>query len=344
MDYGDFDSLTFLQEAQQEKQRLLDDIVESDKVAKAKYDAVPKKKLRDLAFAASKVNRRHENFFKDPKLRFDLAVNLIKLEEFDEAVKALQDALEIDPNYYPAAYQLAKLYSRQRNFDQAESILNKLITNDPRNTATYLLALGDVFISKGEFDKALKTLDKCTKKNFPYVGLQYVSNVHRALGNVYFRMGDQDSAIHHFEQVTKKVGNTKYNIYEEREERDVKETIEHYFKHAKSDETKSKHGTFTIALPSYQEINRAIEETNVPPILGDMCKYYCFSSPNCGKDNMGQTLNHIIVITTPFTNKIITMYPGEKILYQDVYQDFIENNEYLGELTSENTKSQNKSA
>lgn len=56
---------------------------------------------------------------------YALALEYVKINNVNEAIRLLEQLLEKNPGYLAAYYQLGKLYELQRNFPKASSIFEK---------------------------------------------------------------------------------------------------------------------------------------------------------------------------------------------------------------------------
>lgn len=52
-------------------------------------------------------------------------------EQYDAALKYYQKAIELNPNYVVAYYNVANIYYNQGNYSAAKNYLNKIVLIDP---------------------------------------------------------------------------------------------------------------------------------------------------------------------------------------------------------------------
>ena len=77
----------------------------------------------------------------------------------EKSEKGIREALEADPNYLPAKYLLARLYTTAGKHDEAIEVLNQLKTSSPRNVQT-LISLGSAYVSADKIEEAKKTVSQ----------------------------------------------------------------------------------------------------------------------------------------------------------------------------------------
>ncbi len=68
----------------------------------------------------------------DPYVRNHLGLAYYHTHEYDEAIKALKVALELDPNYEQAAYNLAKVYSKMKRYEDAIDMIKLCLKINPK--------------------------------------------------------------------------------------------------------------------------------------------------------------------------------------------------------------------
>ena len=74
---------------------------------------------------------------KDAKSYIDQGVNLIKKEQYNEAIVSLDQAIQIDPDYALAYNYRGIAYFRTKSFDKALTDFDKAIQLDPNLAAAY---------------------------------------------------------------------------------------------------------------------------------------------------------------------------------------------------------------
>ena len=80
---------------------------------------------------------------KDFQLQNIYATILYNLKEFNQAIEIYKLALNLNPNFYQAQYNLAKLYCDLKNYEKANIELQKCL-NLESNSIEVLLLLGKI--------------------------------------------------------------------------------------------------------------------------------------------------------------------------------------------------------
>lgn len=94
-----------------------------------------------------------------PKVNYFIGQSLIRMNRYDEAEKAFQKELEINPSDESSKYHLAlTLIERKIKTDEAVKILNEAIALNP-NYADAQYQLGKIFIEQGDIEKAILQLE-----------------------------------------------------------------------------------------------------------------------------------------------------------------------------------------
>lgn len=106
----------------------------------------------------------YEFYLRGRDLLFKYAAHSFDEADLDVAIKMLQEAVRLDPNFARAHYTLGRCYVHhgqgyggQGYFDLAENSLNRALELDPK-LAGARLQMVYVYLNKGEKDKALATL------------------------------------------------------------------------------------------------------------------------------------------------------------------------------------------
>lgn len=110
-----------------------------------------------------------------------------------DAVKYLKKALNIDPNYADAHFNLGVVYKETKQFELAEIHLKKAARLKP-GKFNYLVELGETYFRQAEYNKAIKTSQKAAILN-PESELPYV-----IAGNSYWLKTDTLNAIKNWEK------------------------------------------------------------------------------------------------------------------------------------------------
>ena len=114
---------------------------------------------------------------------------LQKLGKYAESKEIVERALEISPEMPEALVRLGTVYNQvEQKYDVAIEYINKALEQNPKY-APGLVTRGNVFLNKGEFDKAFKDFDDAIilKPDYPE------AYINRA--GIYFYKGEHDRVI-----------------------------------------------------------------------------------------------------------------------------------------------------
>jgi len=114
--------------------------------------------------------------------------------QFDQAVMALEAALQSDPFNAETFNNLATAYMHRGNFDKAEDLLLSSIQIDPAYKAGYL-NLGLMYLASGSYGAAADYLEQSTR-DFPND-----MNIHNNLAVSLLRLGKYDDARRHLQYI-----------------------------------------------------------------------------------------------------------------------------------------------
>ena len=120
----------------------------------------------------------------------------IKLEDegkFDEAIKLLEAAQKLDPEYISYPYELAYSYYSKKEYETAIKYLENII-NHPKVDDQVFQLLGNAYDNLGKTSKALEAYDMGLKR-FPNSG-----KLHLEKGNIYWDKKEYDKALLFYEQ------------------------------------------------------------------------------------------------------------------------------------------------
>jgi len=115
-------------------------------------------------------------------------------EQLSLAVKSLEKAIKLKPDYAPAHYLLAVAYDQQGKREEAIAKLEELAKISPRDIGASF-QLGMLYWRKKEIDKAQREFEKVIKLNPNYSNALYM------LGLVYDKKGEKEKAKKLFEKV-----------------------------------------------------------------------------------------------------------------------------------------------
>lgn len=98
----------------------------------------------------------------DVAVELDWAVDMIDAEKFGEAEKSLIKVLRVEPDNFKARYLMAFIRIRQKQFEDAQIVLEDLLEDYSRNEGVLLLSAG-LYASMQQYAKAMTTLDRALK-------------------------------------------------------------------------------------------------------------------------------------------------------------------------------------
>lgn len=96
-----------------------------------------------------------EKYPKWKRAYFELALSYLQNNQSDEAIAALDKALELDPNYGYALNQLAYVYSGQNEFDQALEYFRRYASISPGD-ANPFDSMGETYFRMGKLEEAIQ--------------------------------------------------------------------------------------------------------------------------------------------------------------------------------------------
>jgi len=120
------------------------------------------------------------------------------IENYDRAVTALLQCIDIDKTQSVFYYELGKNYNLLKNFGEAEDVLKKAIKQEPENE-WYLDELYDVYAQQNDFDKAIKTVKQLVK---------YHPDYKEDLAMLYFKTKSYDEALKVLDELDQEQGVT----------------------------------------------------------------------------------------------------------------------------------------
>lgn len=124
----------------------------------------------------------------------DRAWNLIAVEEYDEAIKVIQQALAIDEHNIRALGLMGLAMMHREKYDQAMMYLQQVIIEDPDNPFA-LNNLGYICYKKGIWGEAIEHLTRAAKQQKDRMASLYANYY---LGLVYFERSMLNDAASFF--------------------------------------------------------------------------------------------------------------------------------------------------
>ncbi len=84
---------------------------------------------------------------------YEAGLNLFSEDKLDEAIRTLEQALAVDPNYVDALHALSMTYSQKGLLDEAISECKKLVAIEPDNVLAHT-SLSMFYQQKGMIEEA----------------------------------------------------------------------------------------------------------------------------------------------------------------------------------------------
>jgi len=135
-----------------------------------------------------------------------LSTAYARLERYDDAVDALQKAIQGQPQRADYFFRLGMLYIKQRNFGGAITALQDAIRKDPAHYEAYY-NLGVLYVQQGCSAEAAGMFLKATHVR------PKESQAYRDLGDAYFAMGEYLQAVEQFKKATALSRGDGYSYY-----------------------------------------------------------------------------------------------------------------------------------
>jgi len=129
----------------------------------------------------------------------DRAWNLIAVEDYDEAIKVINQVLEIEPKNIKGLGLMGLTLMNKGLYDQAMMIFQQVILEDPDNPFA-LNNLGYICYKKGIWGEAIEHLTKAAKQQKDRMAMLYANFY---LGLVYYERSMLIDAVKFFEKALK---------------------------------------------------------------------------------------------------------------------------------------------
>ncbi len=136
------------------------------------------------------------------------AIALILVGQRDEAIKELEDAININPNLAAPYFELAGQYKGANRLEDAIAAYEKVLTLQPRN-AKALLRLCETYTQVGQNEQAEGFCDDALSIDATY------SDAYKSRGGVRFRRRNYEGAIEDFKACQKNDSTAIECIYQQ---------------------------------------------------------------------------------------------------------------------------------
>ncbi len=151
--------------------------------------------LGKFAEAETSLRASLELLPKSPQLHYDLAVVLSKIDRFDEALSLLDKVMELKPKQELLAQchgLRGNILGDKEEWEESEREFSIAIGIEPEQ-GTHYSGLAGMYYDAGEFQKAIETYQKAIQ-----LGCKY-STTYTLLGDAQWHAGDMDGARESFQ-------------------------------------------------------------------------------------------------------------------------------------------------
>jgi tetratricopeptide (TPR) repeat protein len=208
----------------------------------------------NLIVCASTQKKLKKEREKDPEYQYNLSLVHLRNGDFDEAIRILNKALALKPNYNHALCTLGLAYSMKGEFQESINQLKKCLDIDPSMTDAhnYLgVAYQELgFLEEAEKEFKIAILDtKYKSRELPYYNL----------ARIYLTRGNLQEALDHVDRALLFNANFRlaHNLKGMILERQLKyaEAIESYLKALRNLQADSSMGSADLAVEYWVTIN-----------------------------------------------------------------------------------------
>jgi tetratricopeptide (TPR) repeat protein len=146
---------------------------------------------------------------KNPFIYNYLGLALLALEDYDGAIKALKQALVLNPNLTDVHNNLGVVYSQMGEKEKAYQEFT-LVVRDPSfpTPEKPLYNLGELYLRDNNLELALMHFRRAVEKNTNF-GMGY-----RGLGKVHLALGELEASVENFEKALEVSPNDVESLYE----------------------------------------------------------------------------------------------------------------------------------
>lgn len=129
---------------------------------------------------------------KDPQRHVNVGWAYLELERYNEAIKEINNAINIDNQFFPAYFNLGLAYMQVQKYDLAVEAFKKALVIQPRSPQVKV-NLGIVYNKLGKHDVALKELQDAYQLNRGSVETIY------EIGYTYELLGNKEEALYQYQ-------------------------------------------------------------------------------------------------------------------------------------------------
>jgi uncharacterized protein YkwD/Tfp pilus assembly protein PilF len=116
---------------------------------------------------------------------------------YEKAIEKYKEALQINPQYFYALFNLGLSYLNANRLDDAMGFFNRALVQKPEDALTKFY-IAWIHFSKEEYENAEKKFLALLKENYENKS-DLIMNTHFMLGRVYDQMGKRKEAIYHYD-------------------------------------------------------------------------------------------------------------------------------------------------
>ncbi|MDP5032426.1 XrtA/PEP-CTERM system TPR-repeat protein PrsT [Paraglaciecola sp.] len=131
---------------------------------------------------------------------------LIRLNKLDEAIVLIEKTLSLEPNLFPAKFNLASIYSRKGELAKSNNLIESLLAVSPTHLQVLTLKAHNL-VADGQLDNAIALYSDIIVLN---PRDQYAKS---QLATIYMRMGNYESALYHVDRLlAENFDNAEYQL------------------------------------------------------------------------------------------------------------------------------------
>lgn len=131
---------------------------------------------------------------KDPALAYERGQILMRTGRVNEALKDLQNAVDLDPDNLDYRSALGDAFFANGDVDHSYQTFEDIIARDEENTEAYL-KLGEIAFYSKDYDRAMDNLGKVTARDKDNRTAYFMK------GFIYKETGDTNNAVFYFRKV-----------------------------------------------------------------------------------------------------------------------------------------------
>lgn len=135
---------------------------------------------------------------RDPLSWSNLGLAYDDLQDYEKSMKAYDQAIKVDPQYFDAHFNLAVAFNKLKRYDDAAKMFGRCMELKP-DYADSWYGRGQAWVSKGDFQKAILDFEKAAQMG----SKEPADKVQSSLGIAYAGAGQHERAIAVFDLALK---------------------------------------------------------------------------------------------------------------------------------------------